>query len=235
MLAPLRIFLAVGWLRAAAEKLVEPTWWNGSILRSFVAIQRHTALPFFRPLMTGVASPFAVVVAALVLATEIGVGVALIVGRRMRLALWTGTMLNVAFVLSGVVNPSAFYLVMEIVLLLGLTGGVISSAGRSRGRWATPVASGVLLCTGLAMTAYIRTLQPATVIADPAAMLSFLAIMMSGVLCARWMVHAELRSATLRRQRERVMGWNTGAHPATRHVTRPLQSRTATPADSAQR
>ena len=34
VLLPLRIFLAAGWLRAAAEKLIDPQWWNGNKLRA---------------------------------------------------------------------------------------------------------------------------------------------------------------------------------------------------------
>src|SRR5258706_7718509 len=50
-LLPLRLFLAAGWLRAGAEKLIDPQWWNGNKLRSFLTAPHSEALPFFRPIM----------------------------------------------------------------------------------------------------------------------------------------------------------------------------------------
>ena len=44
VLLPLRIFLAAGWLRAASEKLIDPQWWSGDKLRSYVTAQHQTAL-----------------------------------------------------------------------------------------------------------------------------------------------------------------------------------------------
>src|SRR5262245_771339 len=36
VLLPLRLFLAAGWLRASAEKLIDRQWWTGAKLRSFL-------------------------------------------------------------------------------------------------------------------------------------------------------------------------------------------------------
>src|SRR3712207_202863 len=35
-LLPIRVFLGLGWLRAAIEKLIEPMWWDGTALRFFL-------------------------------------------------------------------------------------------------------------------------------------------------------------------------------------------------------
>jgi hypothetical protein len=34
-LPPLRVFIGIGWLRARAEKFVEPGWYDGSSLAAF--------------------------------------------------------------------------------------------------------------------------------------------------------------------------------------------------------
>ena len=44
MLLPVRIFLAAGWLRAGAEKLIEPEWWHGTALRDFSGWIKNMAL-----------------------------------------------------------------------------------------------------------------------------------------------------------------------------------------------
>jgi len=71
----------------------------------------------------------------------------------------------VCFVLAGRVNPSAFYLVMELVLLIGLSRPVnMTIAWRRAAIWCVPA---------VAVLPFARTLVPAEVIDDSALMLSF--------------------------------------------------------------
>src|SRR4051794_15646909 len=120
VLLPLRLFLAAGWLRASAEKLIDPAWWNGTTLRGFLEAQRHDALPFFRPVMQSVFLPFVTQIAVIVAVGQLLIGLAIAIGRPLRFALWCGVVLNVVFVMCGKVNPSAFYLVMEAALLYSI-------------------------------------------------------------------------------------------------------------------
>ena len=51
-LVPLRLFIGIGWLRAAVEKLVEPTWYNGDALRAFLgSFERIRTFPAFESLL----------------------------------------------------------------------------------------------------------------------------------------------------------------------------------------
>jgi thiosulfate dehydrogenase [quinone] large subunit len=216
VLLPLRLFLAAGWLRAAAEKVIEPNWWHGQKLRSFLDSQHHDALPFFRPVMDNVIFPYAVQVAAIVAVLQILIGLALVVGRPLRLALWTGVALNVVFVMCGKVNPSAFYLVMEAALLYAVSTGHLGRGTR------TPTARsflvmGAWVAVAGAMAPFVRTLQPAEVIEDPAMMLVFLSLVMAGTTFARWLHHHGDRITELTELSVRpVHSWlSCGAHRPT--------------------
>lgn len=184
-LIPLRVFLAVGWIRAGVEKLVDRHWWNGDRLRAFVGANRSVAVPPFRPFLDHVAVPLAVAVSFVVLAAEIACGIAVGVGRPLRAALRWGVFLNVVFMLSGPVNPSVFYLVMEIVLLLAVAEGTIG-VRPSRPGPRTLAGAAVLLASAGVLAPYVRTLEPAKVIADPALTLLFLALLTCATLVARF-------------------------------------------------
>ncbi len=195
-LLPLRLFLAVGWLRAAAEKLIDPAWWHGDKLRTFLDAQQSDALPFFRPVMTSVLTPLAVQVAIVVAVAQVLIGLMLVVGRPLRVALWAGVGLNVIFVLCGKVNPSAFYLVMEAGLLYAISAGLIGRGYRLPSARSFLVI-GAWLTVAAAMAPFVRTIEPADVIEDPAMMLVFLSMVAAGTTFARWVHHFGPRIAAL--------------------------------------
>jgi uncharacterized membrane protein YphA (DoxX/SURF4 family) len=184
VLLPLRIFLAAGWLRAGAEKVIEPQWWNGTQLRTFLGAQHDDALPFFRPVMEHVIAPSATFVAIVVVLTQIGCGIAIGLGKHLRLALRWAFMMNVVFILTGRVNPSAFYLVMELVLLLAIADGTIGVRPTAPS-WRTVATAGVSAGLAAAVVPYVRTIEPAKVIDDPAMMLVFLGFVIAATLMAR--------------------------------------------------
>ncbi len=184
VLLPLRIFLAAGWLRAGAEKLIEPQWWNGDQLRTFLGAQHDEALPFFRPVMEHLIAPAATVVAIVVVLTQIGCGLAIGLGKHLRLALRWAFLMNVIFILAGRVNPSAFYLVMEIVLLFAVADGTIG-VRPTVPSWRTVATAGVSAGLAAAVVPFIRTIEPAKVIDDPAMMLVFLGLVIAATLMAR--------------------------------------------------
>ena len=165
LLVPLRLFLAAGWLRAGVEKAIDPNWWTGDLLDRFLAEQRPHMLPFFRSFSDALIQPLAVPVAWLVVGVQIAIGVGLLFGRFPRRALWMGVALNVCFTIAGRVNPSAFYLVMELALLIGLSRPTnLTIAWRRATLWLVPA---------VLVLPFARTLAPEAVIDDPALMIAF--------------------------------------------------------------
>jgi uncharacterized membrane protein YphA (DoxX/SURF4 family) len=184
VLLPIRVFLAVGWLRSGIAKLIDAHWWNGDSLRAFLDQHRAAALPPFRPVMEHAIQPLALVVAFVVMATEIGCGLAIGMGRPLRAALRWAFMLNTIFMLCGEVNPSAFYLVMEMVLLVAVADGTIGTRPTPPTRRTYGLVAALLVIAGV-LGAYVRTLEPAKVITDPALMLLFLALLQAATLVLR--------------------------------------------------
>jgi uncharacterized membrane protein YphA (DoxX/SURF4 family) len=197
-LLPIRLFLAAGWLRAAAEKLIDPQWWTGAKLRTFLTAQHHDALPFFRPVMEHAIAPNARLVAIVVVATQLLCGIAIAIGRPMRLALRWACVLNIVFIMCGKVNPSCFYLVMQIVLLFAIADGLVGVRPSHPSR-RTIVAA--LLSAGFAAAAapYVRTTEPAKVIEDPAMMFVTLGVIMCITLLMRRSAYLPPHRRTLRR------------------------------------
>ncbi len=166
VLFPARAFLAFGWLRAGVEKVIDGEWWTGAKLDTFLSDQSDAMLPFMEPLTNSLVAPAPFITAAVVLVIELVLGVLLLTGRRLGLALLTASALNVIFVLMGVVTPSAFYLVIQLTLLLAL--GARTGWFNARRRLA--VIGGAAL-TAIGLTPFIATIHPAEVIHDPAIML----------------------------------------------------------------
>jgi thiosulfate dehydrogenase [quinone] large subunit len=165
---PLQLFLAAGWLRAGVEKVIAPDWWTGDSLRGFLEEQRPHMLPWFRPLADGIFDPLAPVVAWAVLWIQLGIGACLLTNRHVQRALWAGIALNVCFVMAGRVNPSAFYLVMEVALLFALSRAVGETIAVRRAiAWLVPATL---------LAPFARSLHPAAAIDDPALMLAFLCV-----------------------------------------------------------
>jgi len=198
VLLPLRLFLAAGWLRASAEKLIDPQWWTGAKLRTFLTAQHEAALPFFRPVMDGLIAPHAQLVAIVVVVTQLLAGLAIAVGKPLRLALRWVFFMNVVFVMVGKVNPSAFYLVMEVVLLFAIAEGIIGVRPTAPS-WQTVTAAGVFAALAAAAAPYIRTIEPSKVIDDPAMMLTFVGFIVATTLLLRLSAHRPPRTFYLRR------------------------------------
>ncbi len=198
VLLPLRLFLAAGWLRAGAEKVIDPKWWTGAKLRSFVGAQHDAALPFFRPVMDGLIAPHAQFVAIVVVVTQLLCGLAIAIGKPLRPALRWVFFMNLVFIMTGKVNPSAFYLVMEIVLLFAIADGVIS-VRPSAPSWRTVAAAGASAGLAVAVVPYIRTIEPSKVIDDPAMMLTFTGFIVTVTLLLRLSAHRPPQALYLRR------------------------------------
>ncbi len=127
-LLPLRIFIGIGWLRAATEKLTESDWHDGTALIAFFEGKEEEGLlrfPFYEQLIDDIFIPNASTVAWIVIIAQILIGISILTGTFTNLGLLGGIFLNLNFVLSGAVNPSAFYIVIQLVLFIGNTGAVL--------------------------------------------------------------------------------------------------------------
>lgn len=183
-LLPLRLFLAAGWLRAGTEKMIDSQWWNGNKLRTYLTTQHEVALPFFRPIMDHWIGPGARLVAIVVVVTELAIGLAIAIGKPLRLALRWGFVLNVVFIMAGSVNPSVFYLIMQMVLLFAIADGVIGVRPSSPS-WRTIALAAIAAAATIAMVPFIRTIEPAEVIHDPAIMLVFIGTIVTATMVVR--------------------------------------------------
>ena len=195
VLLPLRIFLAAGWFRAAAEKLIDADWWRGAKLREFLDVQHGAQLPYFEPIAEHVIRPFATEVAVIVVVVQLLIGLSLAFGRPLRIALWSGVVLNVVFIMMGRVNPSAFYLFMEVALLYGISVGTIGHT-RSRRSIRPLTTLTALLLLAATQIPFIRTIEPAEVIDDPAMMLTFLCLAATATTLLRLTRHYTISSAS---------------------------------------
>jgi len=176
VLFPARIFLALGWARSAVEKAVDPDWWSGDAIVSFLAEHQGSALWVDAPFL-GIDGVPAMLLAVVVLLAEAAVSVCLLTGRLLRPALWVACTLNASFIALGAVTPSTFYLVLQMTLLFGLA--VTRRAPESS---RSSLSVGFWLLIALAMLPLVRTMHPSDVIEDPAIVLATLAVIRAATL-----------------------------------------------------
>ncbi len=177
LLLPVHLFLIVGWGRAAAEKVIDPRWWTSQALREFLAAQRPHMLPWFGWLSDNLLVRFAPQVAITVLGMQIGIVICLVTNHRVRQALWAGVVLNVCFTMAGKVNPSAFYLVMQLTMLFALSRSISREVALRR--------AGIWLSIAAVVLPFAETVHPRDVIDDPALMLAFVASLAAVTTLAR--------------------------------------------------
>ncbi len=190
---PLRLFIAVGWLRAFAEKAVSSEWHDGSKLSAFLETHFATAVfPGYAQLMHHSFLPNAALWAWTVMIGQLLVGLSLLLGWYGRVGLMAGLFMNFNFVAAGEPNPSAFYLAMQMALLAAGGGRVMSvdSLLRHLRQRRTPRAKGsrlqwlsfcsqlawtvVLLVTGAYSLTRVQDFTAAGSVKDPAAILAVL-------------------------------------------------------------
>lgn len=200
-LVPVRAFIGIGWLRAFAEKITEPGWRDGSSLAMFLEHQVQTgiiAFPPYQTLLTGAFLENALVLGWIVMIGQLLTGAAILTGSLTTAALLGGIFMNLNFLLAGAPDPSAFYIVIQAVLLASGAGAILGVDARFAARGVRPslalpipatVALASLAC-GVAVyaAAQIRDWSPAGSVHDPAAVLAVLAFM-----TASWSAIAALR------------------------------------------
>ena len=200
-LVPVRAFIGIGWLRTFAEKAVEPGWRDGTSLTVFLESQLHAGLIAFPPYQALTSQVFLAHVMLLgwiVMLGQFLAGVAILTGSLTNAALLCGIFMNLNFLLAGVPDPSAFYVVIQMVLLFAGTGAVVGIdailhtrirspllVARLTGSHGSPSMSRpkaltlVVLALGGAAyaTVHIRDWSPSGSVHDPAAILAVLAAM----------------------------------------------------------
>ncbi len=159
-----QLFLGLGWLRAAVEKLISTGWWRGDVIRMFLIDRQDQTLGWYQPFVDLVVSPLAAVVAAVVLVSQAAIGLSFLSGRFVGPALLAGMLLNLHFIAAGAVNPSAFYLVMQGAIALWLAERTVAERRTSRILVATAALGAVLAALSLP---FISTVDPHGVIEDP--------------------------------------------------------------------
>ena len=197
-LLPLRLFIGMGWLRASAEKIIDPGWYDGTALTAFLEQELaggHVVFAFYRALIADVFLPNASALGVIVLVGELLAGVAILIGMFTNAALLGGMFMNLNFILAGAPDPSAFYFLIQVALFVGGIGaiaGVDASLGRRvknpllvaqnrisgrRFRTRKRVFLG-LAALWLALAAYclahVSTLDPGRSVEDPATILGVL-------------------------------------------------------------
>ncbi len=206
---PLRIFIGLGWLRAAAAKANDPAWYDGSELTSFLNAQlgwSQEAFPFYGTLMEAVFLPNAALLGIVVIVLQSFAGIAIVAGYHTNAGLLVGLVLNVNFILAGRPDPSAFYIVIQLVLFFGGAGAVlgmdasrwrprrhtllVSSTGQvaadaAHERHAYAALAGLSVVLAATMAPHVSTLDPATVIEDPAMILVTLALFAAAAAAIR--------------------------------------------------
>jgi thiosulfate dehydrogenase [quinone] large subunit len=199
-LVPLRVFIGIGWLRACAEKIADPGWGNGSSVGVFLTQQLdqgQIVFPFYQRLVVGAFLPHAAWLSWVILLGELLAGLAILSGCLTNAALLGGLFMNLNFLLAGRPDPNAFYIVIQMVLLLEHTGSILGVDALLKRYLAHPLVvaqhlprgpaqriegplAGVLAvgCAGTALYAFAHIVHfaPDESIRDPAAVLCVLAV-----------------------------------------------------------
>jgi thiosulfate dehydrogenase [quinone] large subunit len=185
---PLRLFIGLGWTRAGLEKLIDVEWHSGASLTAFFTDQidnRMIYFPFYERLVNDLFMPHAQLMSWIIIIGELLAGLAIGLGLLTKPALLGGLFMNVNFLLVGRVNPSAFYIVIQVALLSANAGMVLGldalAARRKPFRRPQNRQAFLLLAIGLWVIAVldipsIRDFSPHSV-TDPAMLLFILSIL----------------------------------------------------------
>ncbi len=173
MLLP-QLFLAFGWLRAAVAHGIDGSWWSGEEVLTFVDRDTSAAIEMYEPFLLNVVRQLPAMTALVVVVLELLVGIMLGLNIRPLIAIAIGTFLNLQFMLAGVVNPSAFYLVIALVVVLWRMEGTVSLSTSRRLAKGVAIAAGI---TTLFMLPFVTTPTPDQAIDDPAVVLIFISLL----------------------------------------------------------
>lgn len=127
-LVPVRAFIGIGWLRAFGEKAIDLDWWRGRELNQFLTIhlqEGRIAFPPYQALVSDVFLPASLILGLIVMFGQLFAGLAILTGTLTNLALIGGLFMNLSFLLIGETDPSAFYIVIQVALLMTGAGAIL--------------------------------------------------------------------------------------------------------------
>lgn len=164
----IELFIGLGWIRAAVEKVISGDWWSGEIIRDFVDDHADLTLPWYRPILDHVIEPMIPVVVVLIVIAQLVAGTALVTAIRLHQGIFIGMTMNINFIMIGAVDPSIFYLMLQAALALWLfENRQMTDLAHSYLVWIMRLA-GLLFVVS---APFVRTLDPGAVVEDPAVIL----------------------------------------------------------------
>lgn len=180
----IQTFLALGWLRIAVANGSSPGWWAGHGIHAFMEDETALGIDGYVFVMSAMTEFLAIPMAALVFATEATVGTMLILNVKPLHALSFGLALNTQFIMLGVTNPSVFYIMMALVIIIG----EIEAQDRRRAvtKDTAQKVTLVSFIVSLGLFFEIVSLDPARVVEDPALVLT---TVLWVTTLAMWWIH----------------------------------------------
>lgn len=233
-LVPLRIFIGLGWLRAAAEKLVDPSWMSGVAVETFWGAQigvGAVVFPTFETIGAAVIDRAAPTVAWVVLVLQIACGIAILLGAYTNAALLAGMGMNIVFMLAGRPTPSVFYFLIQVVLFVAGAGAILGFDSRQRGRarsilrvssqrhggrgdrWWLAAIAGLLTAISIYAFLHATNMSPGGSVRDPAVVLGVATGLGALSFLIAVLAHGQRRSADPDPGAEQVPNISQGATP----------------------
>tara|TARA_B100000287_G_scaffold414154_1_gene446407 strand:+ start:1617 stop:2423 length:807 start_codon:yes stop_codon:yes gene_type:complete len=127
-LLPLRLFIGLGWFRGSLSKLLTPSWHSGEGLKLFLIEHLESGsilFPAYEALIKNIFFPNLLLLSWMVIIGQFLTGIAILSGTFTNFALLVGIFMNFNFILTGATNPSAFYIIIQLALLLSNTGVIL--------------------------------------------------------------------------------------------------------------
>lgn len=173
----IRLFIGLGWLRAVAEKVIEPAWWDGTEITAFVDGYSLWTLGWYRPIVDNLVVPNTEVFAVVLVIAQLFAALSLLSGRLLGYGLAVGILMNLNFLVAGAVDPSVFYMLSQGAIAFWLAEKAEATKWSRRG-----LSTIAIIAYALAMVSLpsITTFHPARVIIDPAIM--FVVIALVGIV-----------------------------------------------------
>jgi len=212
----IRLFIGLGWLRALAEKVIEPSWWDGTEITAFVDGYSLWTLGWYRPIVDNLVAPNTEIFAVVLVVAQLFAAVSLLSGRLLGYGLAVGIFMNLNFLVAGAVDPSVFYMLSQGAIAFWLVEKAPATKWNRRG---LSVVAMVAYALAMVSLPSITTLHPARVIIDPAIMfmvISLVAIVAceiahrriaggKGLLAIDWLLRRDVTEITVDTDEEVVV------------------------------
>lgn len=180
----IQTFLALGWMRVAIANALAPGWWSGDSIYSFMDDETALGIDGYVFAIAAVVDLLAVPIAVGVVVTEAVVGAMLILNVKPLHALGFGLALNTQFIMLGVTNPSVFYVMMALVIIIGELEGQDQTRAVTKDLAQKVTLVSFIVSLGLFFE--IISFDPAQVVEDPALVLT---TVLWVTTLAMWWIH----------------------------------------------